>query len=237
MSVSPVYLEAAATVASAARDDGHLELLVNMSQMTVSQMDLTSVAESRQQRLHWLAEQILNWSGLPVIHVRPTVFMENPLFGWVAVASIVRDGTIRLPFGSGRTSPVAARDVAEVIARLLLAPSPTIGGVYELTGAESRDMTAIAAELSAALGRPVTYVDVPYEEWLSDLEDLHLPPHVFDHIATMARLHRQNRYDRVTNDIADLLGRSPSAFTSFVRDKAALRDAAGPDPFSGGRPV
>jgi uncharacterized protein YbjT (DUF2867 family) len=100
-------------------------------------------------------------------------------------------------------------------------PSPPTGRVYELTGAESRDMTAIAAELSAALGRPVTYVDVPYEEWLSDLEELHLPPHVFDHIATMARLHRQNRYDRVTTDIADLLGRSPSAFTSFVRDKAA----------------
>jgi NAD(P)H dehydrogenase (quinone) len=154
MSVSPVYLEAAATVASAARDDGHLELLVNMSQMTVSQMDLTSVAESRQQRLHWLAEQILNWSGLPVIHVRPTVFMENPLFGWVAVASIVRDGTIRLPFGSGRTSPVAAHDVAEVIARLLLAPSPPTGRVYELTGAESRDMTAIAAELPRDGTRP-----------------------------------------------------------------------------------
>ena len=97
MSVSPVYLEAAATVAAAARDKGHLQLLVNMSQMTVSQMDLTSVAESRQQRLHWLAEQILNWSGLPVTHVRPTVFMENPLFGWVAVASIVRESTIRPP--------------------------------------------------------------------------------------------------------------------------------------------
>jgi uncharacterized protein YbjT (DUF2867 family) len=223
MSVSPVYLEASATVAAAARGQGDLQLLVNMSQMTVSQMDLTSAAESRQQRLHWLAEQVLNWSGLPVIHLRPTVFMENPLFAWVAVASIVRDGTIRLPFGSGRTSPVAASDVAEVIVRLLLAPSPPIGRVYELTGSQSRDMAAIATELSAALGRPVTYVDVPYEEWLTDLEALHLPPHVFDHITTMARLHRQNRYDRVTNDIADLLGRSPSAFASFIRDKVALR--------------
>ena len=195
-------------MAAAARDEGHLQLLVNMSQMTVSQMDLTSVAESRQQRLHWLAEQILNWSGLPVTHVRPTVFMENPLFGWVAVASIVREGQIRLPFGSGRTSPVAAHDVAEVIARLLLTPSPPTGRVYELTGAESRDMTAIAAELSATLGRPVTYVDVPYEEWLTDLDDLHLPPHVFDHIATMARLHRQNRYDRVH----ERHRRSPRAF-------------------------
>jgi uncharacterized protein YbjT (DUF2867 family) len=224
MSVSPAYLEAAATVAAAARADGRLELLVNMSQMTVSQMDLTSVAESGQQRLHWLGEQVLNWSGLPVTHVRPTVFMENPLFGWLAVASIARDGTIRLPFGSARTSPVAARDVADVVTRLLLAPSPPIGRVYELTGSESRDMTAIAAEFSAALGRPVTYVDVPYEEWLDhDLRALHLSPHVLDHIATMARLHKQNRYDRATSDITEVLGRPPSGFGSSVQNTPALR--------------
>ncbi|MGW1199311.1 NAD(P)H-binding protein [Streptomyces sp. NPDC002536] len=229
MSVSPAYLEATTTVAAAVRQGGRLELLVNISQMTVSQMDLTSAAESRQQRQHWLAEQVLDWSGVPVVHVRPTVFMENPLFARVAVASILRDGTIRLPFGTARTSPVSARDVAEVVTRLLLDPAPPTGRVHELTGAASRDMTAVAAELSAALGRPVTYVDVPYEEWLEhDLKPLDLPPHVFDHISTMARLHAVNRYDRVTNDVADLLGRPPRGFDSFVRETPALRLPPGP---------
>jgi hypothetical protein len=88
-----------------------------------------------------------------------------------------------------------------------------------------------AAALRGAHGVDVVVGDLTRgadDEWLSDLRELHLPPHVFDHIATMARLHKQNRYDRVTNDIADLLGRSPSAFASFVRNKAALRDAEGP---------
>lgn len=229
MSVSPAYLEATTTVAAAARRGGRLELLVNISQMTVSQMDLTSTEESRQQRQHWLAEQVLDWSGVPVVHVRPTVFMENPLFARVAAASILRDGTIRLPFGAARTSPVSARDVAEVITCLLLDPAPPVGRVYELTGASSRDMTAVAAELSAALDRPVTYVDVPYEEWLEhDLRPLGLPPHVFDHIATMARLHGMNRYDRVTDDVTDLLGRPPRGFDSFVRETQALRQPPGP---------
>jgi hypothetical protein len=31
---------------------------------------------------------------------------------WAARLSIARDGTIRLPFGAGRTSPIDARDVA-----------------------------------------------------------------------------------------------------------------------------
>jgi uncharacterized protein YbjT (DUF2867 family) len=224
MGVSPVYLEAATTVAAACREADDLDLLVSISQMTVSQMELTSNAESRQQRLHWLAEHVLNWSGAPVVHVRPTVFMENPLFAWVAVASIRHDDTIRLPFGSARTSPVAAEDVAEVVATLLLDPAPQIGRVYELTGAGSRDMNAIAAEFSAALGRTVTYVDVPYQEWLEqDLAKLNLPPHVLDHIATMARLHGENRYDRATDDIAELLGRPPLGFDSFIRETAALQ--------------
>ena len=44
----------------------------------------------RQQRQHWLAEQVLNWSGLPVVHVRPTIFLQNPLFSTLAAESIAR---------------------------------------------------------------------------------------------------------------------------------------------------
>ncbi|MFJ9034812.1 NAD(P)H-binding protein [Streptomyces sp. NPDC102274] len=228
MSPSPDYLEATATVAAAGLEGGRLELLVNISQMTVSQMNLVSSAESPQQRLHWLSEHVLNWSGLPVIHIRPTVFMENPLFGMLAVASIQRDDTIRLPFGNARTSPVAVRDVAAVVTRLLLDPSPPVGQVYELTGAVSRDMTEFAAEFSNALGRTVTYLDLPYDEWVErDLKPLGLPPHVTAHIATMARLHRENRYDRITNDVTELLGRPPSGLDSLVEATPGLRTRKG----------
>jgi NAD(P)H dehydrogenase (quinone) len=227
MSVSSEYLQAAATVAAAALDNGGIELLVNMSQMTVSQMELTSTAESGQQHLHFLAEHVFTWSCLPVAEIRPTIFMENPLFRILAAASIRRDGSIRLPFGHGRTSPVASQDVADVVARLLAEPPGHVGRVYELTGATSRDMTAIAAEFSDILGRPVHYVDVPFDEWLEhDLKPLGLSPHLVDHISTMARLHKQNRYDRVTSDIADVLGRPPSGFDSLVDETPALQQAA-----------
>src|SRR3954449_6001537 len=80
MSLAPSYLEAAATVATVARAVGHLDALVAISQLTVSQMDALSMSESHHQRLHWLSEQVLNWSGLPVVHVRPTIFVDSPLF-------------------------------------------------------------------------------------------------------------------------------------------------------------
>ena len=120
--------------------------------------------------------------------------------------------------------------MAEVVTRLLTDPPPDARHVYELTGATSRDVTAIAAEVSALLGRPVTYVDVPYQDWLDhDLKPLGLPPHIQDHIATMARLHKEGRYDRHTSDISDLLGRPPSGFDSLISETPALQGASHPN--------
>ena len=163
MSVSAPYLEATVTACAAAREQGGLEVFVNISQMTVSEMSLTVVTGSPQHRQHWLAEQVLNWSGLPVVHVRATVFLQNFFFLTWAAESIAKDATIRLPFGAGRTSPVDARDVAEVIAAILTSPTAHIGKVYELTGPRSQDLYALAVEYSDALRRPITYVAVPLE--------------------------------------------------------------------------
>ena len=86
MSVSEAYLEATVNVAAVARHHG-VQAFVNISQMTVTQMSITETTDSPQHKLHWLAEQALQWSGLPVITVRPTVFLEafscaSPLLGF-----------------------------------------------------------------------------------------------------------------------------------------------------------
>jgi NAD(P)H dehydrogenase (quinone) len=223
MSVSPPYLEATAIAAAAAREHGSIEAFVNISQMTVSQMRLTNMTGSPQHQQHYFAEMVLNWSGLPVVHVRPTVFLENPLFMDLAAKSIARDDTLRLPFGTGRTSPVAADDVAEVIAAILASPANHIGKVYELTGPKSQDMAGVAAEYSAALGRKITYVDVPFDQWRdSELRKLNLPEHVFAHILTMARLHAENRYDRITHDVEAITGRPATSIREFVAKHADM---------------
>src|SRR5260221_13559876 len=119
MSVSPGYLEATVTMAAVAREVG-VDVLVNMSQMTVSQMSIQNTTPSRQQRQHWLGEQALAWSGLPVVTVRPTMFLESflPLAG-----STTRDrNRIELPFGRGKTNPVSALDVARAGSAILADP-------------------------------------------------------------------------------------------------------------------
>ena len=221
MSVSDAYL--AATVNAAAVAKHHdVKAFINMSQMTLSQMSITETTASPQHKLHWLAEQALNWSGLPVVHVRPTVFLQNPFFLDWAAESIKRDGTMRLPFGSGRTSPVDTLDVAEVIAAVLADPAPHVGKVYELTGPKSQDLHGLAAEYAAALGRPVTYVDVPLERWRDEeLRKLGLPEHLYGHLLTMAKLHAAGRYDRLTHDVEAILGRPATSARDFVARHAA----------------
>jgi uncharacterized protein YbjT (DUF2867 family) len=217
MSVSAPYLEATVTTAAAAWARGDLEVFVNMSQMTVSQVSLTETTDSPQHRLHWLAEQALNWSGLPVVHVRPTVFQQHFFFLDWAAESIARDGTLRLPFGAGRTSPIDTRDVAEVIAAVLASPAAHVGKVYELTGPTSQDGRGLAAEYSEALGRPISYVDVPFEQWGDqELRPRGLPDHVYAHFVTMAKLHAANRYDRLTHDVEAILGRPATTVRDFV---------------------
>jgi NAD(P)H dehydrogenase (quinone) len=218
MSVSPPYLEATAAFAASAKERGGLEVLVNMSQMTVSQMSVTELTDSQQQRQHWLAEQVLNWSGLPVVHVRPTIFLQS--FQLLADASIAHDDVIRLPFGAGKTSPVDAGDVAEVVASVLANPQPHIGRVYELTGPRSEDLNGMAEEFSAALGRTIRYVDVPLAPWRDALRDRHLPEYAVDHIVTMARLHAANRYDRLTSNVQAIIGRPATSTRAFATRNA-----------------
>jgi NAD(P)H dehydrogenase (quinone) len=228
MSVSPPYLEATVIAAAAAREIADFEILVNISQMTVSQMDLRNTTESPQQKQHWLAEQALNWSGLPVVHIRSTVFLEHFFFSDWAAQSIAKNGTIRLPFGSAKTSPVSAYDVARVVATILENPKGHAGKVYELTGPSSQDMNAIAREYQEALGRNVKYVDVPFDEWTPEFESHGLPSHVAHHLFTMAKLHADNRYDRFTNDVEKVTGIPSMSIRDYVKSHPELFAAVAP---------
>src|SRR4051795_3293012 len=155
MSVSAAYLEATVNTAAVARHHG-VEAFVNMSQMTVTQMSISETTESPQHKLHWLSEQALSWSGLPVVTVRPTVFLEG-FFLQLAAPGVRASDVLALPMGAGKTSPISAIDVARAVAVILDDPAPHMGQIYDLTGPESADLDHYAHVFSDALGRPIRY--------------------------------------------------------------------------------
>src|SRR5260370_1540161 len=175
MAISDAYLAATVNTAAVAKYHG-VKAFINMSQMTISQMSITETAPSPQHKLQWLSEQALNWSGLPVIHVRPTVFLEG-FFLTLTPDSVKESNEIRLPFGEGKTSPVAAEDVARVVTMLLENPQSHIGKIYHLTGPQSENMDFYAQEYSKTLGRTITYQDIPVEPCRDALLKRGLPVH------------------------------------------------------------
>jgi uncharacterized protein YbjT (DUF2867 family) len=224
MSVSDTYLAATVNAAAVAKHHG-VKAFINMSQMTLSQMSITETTASPQHKLQWLAEQALNWSGLPIVHVRPTVLLEG-FFLIFTPESVRESDQIRLPFGEGKTSPIAVEDVARVIAALLANPQPHIGKVYHLTGPQSATMHFYAQEYSKALGRTITFHDIPVGPWRDGLLQRGLPVHLVNHLATMADLHRAGRYDRMSDDVLTLTGKRPLSMQEFVRKNASAFTAS-----------
>jgi uncharacterized protein YbjT (DUF2867 family) len=137
-----------------------------------------------------------------------------------AAKSIRDDNAIRLPFADGKTSPIAAADVGAAAAAVLANPEPHIGKVYELTGPQSLTMAELAQEFSDALGRTIQYVNVPPQIWEARLKEVQQPVHLTAHLVVMAQLHRDNRYDRMTNTFQQLVGRAPISAAEFARRHA-----------------
>ncbi len=219
MSVSPSYLEATVNTAAVARHHG-VEAFVNMSQMTVTQMSITETTDSPQHKLHWLAEQALAWSGLPVVTVRPTVFLEG-FFLRLAAAGVQQRDELALPLGNSKTSPISAVDVARAVSVILDDPAPHIGKVYNLTGYESADLDHYAQVFSEALGRKISYRNVPLTGWIEALRGFGVPAHLASHLSLMSKLHAEGRYDRMTDDLSELTGQPPTSMHDFVKLHAA----------------
>ncbi len=225
MSVSSDYLLATAEVCAVARERGHLDVLVNMSQMTVSQMTLTSTDESKHQRLHWLSEHVLNWSGLPVIHVRPTVFLDNPLF--TALASQTHPGPRRTRLAVRRRTHLADRGRRR--RRRRRRHPARSHGPHRCRIRVDRPGSARRRRAGRPIQPRTRAADIrrglPARRWQRDvLAVIGLPDHVQQHIATMARLHREDRYNRATDDVERIIGRPAQTVAQYVASHRDLFD-------------
>ena len=182
MSLNTYYTDATILLAAAARAQGDIEIFVNISEfeqtfMTFNRMTAArearlawlggSVSEwSPQQRAHWSSEQALQWSGLPVVNIRATMFAENPILSWFPLKQLLTAGELHLPFGTQKIAPIAAYDVAEISAKILIDPSPHISMSYALTGPVLKDMDGFAEDYGAALGRKIVYVPQELDAWI-----------------------------------------------------------------------
>ena len=208
-------IQASAYFAQAARETG-ISAMVNMSQISARRN-----ATSHAARDHWISERVLDWSGIPVTHIRPTFFAQ-----WLTypgqVANIKKDGALRLPFGDGRHAPIAAEDQGRVIAAILRDPAPHAGKVYPLYGPVEMNHYEIAGEMSKVLGREVTYQPIDlamFEKRLNS--DAKFSDAFSQHLLSVA-VDYQNGIFAGTNTLVEkLTGTPPMTVEAFIRKHAA----------------
>lgn len=109
---------------------------------------------------HTTCDRYLEDSGLPHVIVRPNLFLQN--IPESTVPSIDASGNFYVDAGQARISMVDTRDVAAVAAAVLTEPGH-IGAHYDVTGPQALSYSDVAAKLTGATGRQVTYVDAPDE--------------------------------------------------------------------------
>jgi NAD(P)H dehydrogenase (quinone) len=109
-------------------------------------------------RDHFDAEQAIRASGMSWTMLRDSFYSDFfPLFAG-------EDGVVRGPAGEGRVAAVARADVADVAVEVLRDPGRFAGQVCTLTGPEAFSVREACARMTAALGRPYSYVEETVEE-------------------------------------------------------------------------
>lgn len=215
-------LLAATTTFAAAGKQAGLESIVNMSQIT-ARPDHASPAA----RGHWLAERVLDWSGIGVTHIRPPYFLEN-LLTIADPAAIRGEGRISLPYGQGRHAPVGGEDLARVAVGVLVDPVPHHGRTYAATGPMSLSMAEQADTIGRVLGRPIRYEDISVENWGQALSRSGFPPFLVEHLCRVAETHKNGEQDITTDVVETVGGAPPKSLETFIRDNRAAFEPTTP---------
>ena len=92
---------------------------------------------------------------------------------------------------------------------------------YALTGPEALTFADMAHQLSRAIGRTITFVDVPPEAMRAALADLGFPAWQADGLLEEFAMYRRNEAAEVESGVRDALGRPPRSFDDFARDYAS----------------
>jgi NAD(P)H dehydrogenase (quinone) len=210
--VAPGLIHATVNFAQAARE-ADVSTVINLSQRSANRLSTSNSC-----RDSFIAEQVLNWSGLSVIHLRPTYFLEWLLYPWQL--SYLQQGVLRMPVGKGRHSPIAADDQGRVIPALLKSPEAYIGKTIPVSGPVEMDHEQMAAELTEALGRKIVFQDLPIDEYCRSLETMGVPPYVVQHLGGAMDDYQQGHMSGADNNVEKLTGRRSMTVGEFARAHA-----------------
>jgi uncharacterized protein YbjT (DUF2867 family) len=168
---------------------------------------------------HTACDRYLADSGLPHVIVRPNLFLQN--IPGSTIPSIDASGNFYVDAGDARLSMVDTRDVAAVAALALTEPGH-VGARYDVTGPAALSYTDVAAELTGAMGRQITYVDAPDDAVRQGLLGAGLTQWFANALVDLYRDYRRSGTDgyaaQVTDTVERLTGRHARSLGDLLKE-------------------
>lgn len=184
--------------------------------VVLSQLAADETSPVRFLRYHAAVERQVRELGIGYTFLRPNLYFQGIL---AFAGSIAADNRFFAPIGEARVSAVDVRDIAAVAAAVLTEPGHE-GQTYTITGPAAITHSEIAAALSAALGREITFVDAPPEVFAARLRQV-LPPWQVDGLLEDYAHYARGEAAVVDPSVAELTGGPPVDIWQFARDYAS----------------
>lgn len=171
-------------------------------------------------RIHRPVERAIERSGMAYTLLRPNGFMQN--FVNYDGAGIRSHAAFYYPCHNAAVSHVDVGDIAAVAVAALTEPGAKHAGkAYTLSGPEALTFTQVAEKLSAAVGKPIRYVDPPEEEYRKTLVGMGIPGAYADALIDLCRYYAAGKASAVTPAVREVTGRRGKSFDEFAREHAA----------------
>ena len=161
-------------------------------------------------RDHGATEEYLRGSGLRFTFLRDNLYADFLPF------MVGEDGVIRGPAGDGRAAVVAQEDIAEAAVAVLRDPAAHAGRTYDLTGPQALTFAEMAAVVSEATGRPVSFHDESLPEAYASRASYGAPDWQVDAWVSTYTAVAAGQMAGVSPAVADLTGRPATSLAALL---------------------
>ncbi len=162
---------------------------------------------------HRQTEGEIRDSGIPFVLLRNGWYTENYA---ASIPSALEHGAFLGGAGEGRISSAARADYAEAAAAVLTSGDDQAGRIYELAGDQSFTLSEFAAEIAQQSGKPVSYKNLPEEEFKAVLIGAGLPEGIAALLANSDNAASQGALFDEGRQLSRLIGHPTTPFATTV---------------------
>ena len=167
---------------------------------------------------HAEIDTMLRESSLPYTILKPHFFMQNTMMIAQTVAS---EGAVYMAMKDGKIGMIDVRDIVEVAVKVLTEDGHE-SKTYTLTGPASISFHDVATALSQALGKHVSYVDVPLEAAREGMISMGLTEWFGDAMTEYFQAFSTGYGDFTTPDVEVVTGNPARSYETFASDFAQV---------------